>query len=993
MAGIRFLRRSAFLAILAFAPVARADDFRERVAPIFMSRCVRCHGGTSAKGGFSLSTRNSARTGGESGPAIEPGKPEESLLIDMISGDNPMMPKGGAPLNPQEVATIRRWVEQGAQWPEGVVLKESRPDDGPWWAIQPLNRPAVPTVKNATWVRTPIDAFVRKTLENKGLSPRPEADRRTLIRRLTYDLHGLPPSPEEIDAFLQDHDPNAYERLVDRLLASPRYGERWARHWLDVVHYGDTHGYDKDKRRDHAWPYRDYVIRSLNADKPYGRFLREQIAGDVLEPGDPDATIATGFIAAGPWDFVGHVELREGTVEKMKTRLVDRDDMVASTMSTFVSLTVHCARCHDHKFDPIPRTDYYRLQAVFSGVDRGDRPYASPAAAAKRRSLQSQRDEVFDRLKTLVQQANAVSSPERNGLDARLASLRETLAEQRKPEVRPGSPTNGYHSNIHAKPEATVWVQVDLGQPRPIEEVRLIPARPTDFPDTPGFGFPPVFRVELSEDPTFAHARLIGAESRPDHMTQADEPYLLRPEKATARFVRVTATRLWKRTEDYVFALGELEVISGGQNLAAGAKVDASESIEAGRWSAANLVDGHDSRASRPDSKDPVATRRHDLLFAIQQTERERERLVNALLAPQLRTDLDAARRELERLDLEIQAQPETDLVYAVVPRAPRPIHVLNRGDVEQPMEPVGPGALSCVPELNFDFSTAATGDEGARRAALANWIADPRNRLTWRSIVNRVWHYHFGRGLVETPNDFGRNGASPSHPELLDWLAVEFRDSGQSFKALHRLIVTSSVYRQSSAHDAPAASLDGENRFLWRMNRRRLEAEEIRDAVLAVSGQLETTMYGPGFELFRFKDDHSPIYDHEDRAAILRPEGRRRMIYRFIVRSVPNPFVECLDGADPNANTPVRSATITALQALTLLNDPFLVAQSEAFAKRLETLSGDRSRQIERAFLLAFGRPPRPEEHRALFEYAGTHGLANACRLLLNTNEFVFVD
>ena len=753
-------------------PAAEPDrQFREQVAPILERRCVPCHGSDAPKGGLSLATARGLLRGGESGAVVVPGKPEESLLIDMVSGDAPEMPQKDKPLSKEQVEGLRRWIEQGAHWPEGLALRARRSDDPAWWAFRPLVRPPVPAVKEPSWIRTPIDAFILSRLEAQGLRPSPEAPRPTLIRRLTFDLHGLPPTPEEIDRFLDDDDPDAYEKLVDRLLASPRYGERWGRHWLDVVHYGDTHGYDKDKRRDHAWPYRDYVIHSLNDNLPYSRFIREQLAGDVLEPGDPRGVIATGFIAAGPWDFVGHVELAERTVEKLKTRLIDRDDMLANAMSTFVSLTVHCARCHDHKFDPIPQRDYYRLQAVFAGIDRGDRPFSRELDQAQR-ALETQRAEVVDRLDTINHQI---------------------------------------------------------------------------------------------------------------------------------------------------------------------------------------------ARATSPD--------------------------------PALRAHREAARRELADLDARVKALPAGALVYAVRPHAPRPIFLLHRGDVEQPGETIGPGALSCVPDLESVFTLSDPGDEGARRAALAGWIADRRNRLTWRSIVNRVWHYHFGRGLVDTPNDFGRNGSRPTHPVLLDWLAVEFRDGGQSLKALHRLIVRSAVYRQSSRDDPTAARVDADNRWLWRMNRHRIDAEELRDSVLAVSGTLDARMGGPGFPLFRFKDDHSPIYDHTAPEAIDNPQVRRRTIYRFIVRSVPNPFLECLDGADPNVNTPVRSTTITALQALALLNDVFMVNQARAFARRLESRESDPRRRIEAAFLGAMGRPPRAVERDALAAYARQHGLANACRLLFNTNEFLFID
>ncbi len=555
----------------------RADEpdrlFREQVAPILEQRCLHCHGAETQKGGLSLASRKAMLGGGENGPAVVSGKPSESLLIEMVSGNAPEMPQKDKPLSKEQVEGLRRWVEQGAHWPEGLALKDRRFDGQTWWAFRPLSRPPLPAMRDRSWPRTPIDAFVLARLEAEGLRPRPEADRRTLIRRLTFDLHGLPPTPEEIDRFVSDRAPDAYETLVDRLLASPRYGERWGRHWLDVVHYGDTHGYDKDKRRDHAWPYRDYVIRSLNDDIPYSRFIREQVAGDVLEPGEPRGIIATGFIAAGPWDFVGHVELGEQTVEKRKTRLIDRDDMLSNTMSTFVSLTVHCARCHDHKFDPIPQRDYYRLQAVFAGVDRGDRLYDTREVERRRHALEDQRRAAAVRLGAIERKIAATASPELARLDAAIKAVRQELADVPRPRRKSLSPSNGYHSAIYPTPEATAWVQVDLGRSVPIDEVRLVPARPVDFPDTPGFGFPHRWRVEVSDDPRFAPGRTtaIVEEERPDSEPAGDEPYVIRGGGRPARFVRVTATRLWKRTEDYVFALSELEVIAEGRNVARGA--------------------------------------------------------------------------------------------------------------------------------------------------------------------------------------------------------------------------------------------------------------------------------------------------------------------------------------------------------------------------------------------------------------------------------------
>jgi hypothetical protein len=988
------------LLLLVLAVPGGSDDlFRDRVAPVLESRCLHCHGGDRPRGGLSLETRSGLMTGGLGGPAFDAEAPEFSPLLDAISGDEPLMPPEGEPLDPSQVGAIGQWLRSGAPWPEELILRDRRFDDS-WWSLSALLRPEVPEARGPSGNRNPIDAFIRSRLDADGLSPAPEADRLTLIRRATYDLTGLPPTPEEVNSFLNDPGPGAFERVVERLLDSPRYGERRARHWLDLVHFADTHGYDKDKRRPNAWPYRDYVIRSFNEDLPYARFIREQLAGDVLFPGDPDGVIATGFVAAGPWDFVGHVELREGTVDKMKTRLIDRDDMLANAMSTFGSLTVHCARCHDHKFDPIPQEDYYRLQAVFAGVERGDRPFDSVEERDRRLELEGRRSKVADRLEAVNRQIDQLTRADRDRIDAEFAEQLLAIDETPRPTLPQPSPTNGYHSAIAQAPDTTKWVQFDLGRSVPISAVYLIPARPVDFPDTPGFGFPPRFRVELTtDDPGFSNPEVLTPSSSDVYKNTGDVAVRVAPGDGTgrmARHVRITATKLWERSNDYAFALGEVMIISGGRNVARGAKVSALDSIESGRWGRSHLVDGADSRHLLADLDDPgtvaAIDRRAQLLESARRAHASQwERIRSSRIAPETIEAKEEAEAELAAISRAIADLPGPSMVYAALPREPRPIHLLNRGEVGQPGEEVGPGTLSCVPGLAPGFE--ASDDEGSRRAALADWIAHPDNPLTWRSIVNRAWQLRFGTGLVDTPSDFGRNGALPTHPELLDWLAVEFRDSGGSLKALDRLILTSATYRQSSEHDEADARIDGGNRLLWRQNRRRLEAEEIRDAALFVSGVLDESMGGPGFDLFGFKDDHSPIYDHDDPAWIDPPEGRRRTIYRFAVRSVPNPFLECLDGADPNINVPVRSETITALQSLALLNDPFMIARAEDLSSRVAALAGNDDGRIDHVYRLALGRQPDEEERSALAGYASQHGLAAACRLVLNMNEFVFID
>jgi cytochrome c553 len=963
---------------------------------VLETRCVRCHDGEQSKGGLDLSRRAGVLQGGASGEAVIPGKPEESLLLDQVTGDRPAMPRNAPPLSTSEIKILRDWIAAGVPWPEETRLTSRTEDPSAWWAFQPLQLAPIPDVHDSAWCRSPIDRFILNALEAKPLHPSAEASRPVLLRRLCYDLTGLPPSPEEIRAFLSDPRPDAYERQVDRLLASPAYGERWGRHWLDLARYADTHGYDKDKRRDHAWPYRDWVISAFNRDTPFDRFVRSQIAGDVLTPvaaDEPDGLIPTGFLAAGPWDFVGHVELGEQTTEKAKTRVLDRDDMVSAAIGVFNSLTVHCARCHDHKFDPISQRDYYALQAVFAGIDRGDVPYhdseSRSRAAQREREIQTARAE----LTALERDIAATRSEMLSRLKAeRLRAVAEWNPSALDPPKDPSS-SNGYHAAIHPQIEAEAWVEVDLGQAYPIEQIRLIPARPVDFPDTPGFGCPARWRVTARNDADPAQAVLLHEESRPDDLPHPDLPeVILVDPPRTARYVRIEANRLWKRTNDYVFALAELEVIAQGRNVALGCAVHARDSIEAGLWSTRFLVDGQDSRHKRP-AENQAAFDHHALLGRIQQLDRRIRAETERAAGPEL---LRKRRLAAERLQ-SLENQPDTPAgqVYSIVRHAPRSIAVLQRGEVEHPLETAHPGALRVIPNLRAHFDDAETQPESARRAALADWLADPANVLTWRSIANRLWHYHFGRGLVDTPNDFGRMGDRPSHPELLDFLAIQLRDDiGHSLKRIHRLIVTSSTYRQSVSANPQAAAIDQENRLLWRQNRRRLESETIRDAMLAVSGTLDRRMGGPGFAVFRYQDDHSPIYDHMSAPHVLAPEGHRRAVYRFAVRSVPNPFLDCMDGADPNASVPARSTTITALQALTLLNDPFVLDQADRFARRLRAECGDDLKPcITRALEQALGRPAEPAEVATLAAFAEDQGLPAACRVIFNLNEFLFVD
>jgi len=952
------------------AAATREVDFGRDVRPIFASACLGCHGPEKSKGGLRLDRKADAMRGGGDGPAIAPGDGAGSLLMQLVAGleaDRTMPPKGSR-LTSEQVGVIRAWIDQGADWPDDSdATAEADPRD--WWSLRPLARPVppVPRPEDAGRVRNPVDAFVLAKVREQGLIPSSEADRRTLIRRLSFDLIGLPPTPEEFDAFEADPAPDAYERLVDRLLASPAHGERWARHWLDLVHYGDTHGYDKDQPRPNAWPYRDYVIRAFNDDKPYARFVQEQVAGDVLFPGTVDGVVALGFIAAGPWDLIGHAEVPETKVDGKIARHLDRDDMVATTLNTFASLTAQCAQCHDHKFDPVRQEDYYRLQAVFAALDRADRPYhADPATARKAGDLHAARAGLIARR------------------DAITGQIPRDLPDGPRPEF-------GYHSVIEPAADRAKWVQVELPQSARIDRAVLWGAHDDFNAIGDGFGFPARFKVEASDDPDFR----IGV-SMVDDRTGADQPnpgiapVKIHANGAMGRYVRVTATRLAPRQGDFSFALAELEVLdSSGANLAAEAPVRSLDSIEAGpRWSRANLSDGHAPGLDGPGSARSRAARRSAVVAAA---------------GEEVARDLDRIEVEMAAVDAQLAKVLPAGSVYAgTIHRGsgafrgtgadggqPRTIRILRRGDVKTPGKEVGPGAPDLFAELSGYFDLPADHAEGERRAALARWLTDRRNPLVWRSIVNRIWQHHFGRGIAANASDFGRMGQPPSHPELLDWLAAGFRDGGQSLKALHRLMVTSATYRQVSTSDEMLARRDAGNVYLARMSRRKLEAEAIRDAALAAAGTLDRAMYGPAFRDFKVdRPEHSPHYDY--RAADPDdPRIRRRSIYRFLVRSKPQPFMAALDCADPSMQVDKRSETLSPLQALALYNDAFMLVAAKHLAARVE---GEPD-PITAAFRLAIGRPPTPVERDSLARHTCDHGAANACRVILNLNEFVFVD
>jgi hypothetical protein len=891
-----------------------------------------------------------------------------------------------------------------------LLLAHPAAADELWWSLRPLKEPAVPEAvgPDATWVRNPLDAFVLAKLREKGLRPSPPAEPRTLIRRVTFDLTGLPPTPEEIEVFLKEwaaKPQSAYERLVDRLLASPAYGERWARHWMDAVHFAETHGHDQDRVRPNAWPYRDYLIAAFNADRPYARFVREQVAADALFPDRPELLPALGMLAAGPWDESSLRDIREDSIDRQVGYYLDRDDIVSTVIATFTSLTVHCARCHDHKFDPITQDDYYALQAVFAGVGRADRSYDSdPAAAKQRLALRAKRAALEKRDPKLAEELLALEAEVRAWEAKTPAAVAWTVLDPSAFSTAAGTTlTKLTDRSLLAggpRPEKDVYTIAAATDLKGVTAVRLELLPDGSLPKR-GPGRQDNGNLHLSEIKIKAAPREMPRQARACGIADATADF--DQQGWTVRHAidnqPATAWGIYPevgKPHQAVFELAEPAGTGGGTLLTVVLEQNHGGGHLIGRL-----------RLSVTTAPRPVRITKLP------------DTVASALAVPaEKRTGaqkIEIAAHYLKgKLEAELGKLPPPKMVYAAghdfapdgshkPPAKPRPVHVLKRGDIHKPLQEAAPGAIACVRELPARFKLTDPDDEAARRAALARWLTDPKHPLTWRSAVNRVWHHHFGRGLVDTPNDFGKMGGRPTHPELLDWLAFTFREEGGSLKKLHKLIITSATYQQTSQLGIPLnpkseipnpQSLDVDNRYLWRMNRSRLDAEEVRDAVLLVSGRLDRRMGGPSDQQFAMKPGvhvtpvvEYPPFDWD------RPAGHRRSVYRFVFRTLPDPFVACLDGADASQLTPARNVSVTPLQALALLNNEFILVHAKALAASLEKSSPDRARQVATACERVWGRPPAADELAELRAYADKHGLANLCRLLFNSNEFLFVN
>lgn len=978
----------------------RREHFQKTVRPILERRCYSCHSHAAQQmeGGLALDWRSGWEQGGGRGPAVVVGDSAKSLLVKAIRHEDAELKMPEDKLPDSEIDAITQWINDGAFDDRTVNPAEtSRENAMDWWSLKPLVAPPVPAYLPAQSEETnPIDAFIAAKLAEQKLSFSPEADRRSLLRRATFDLTGLPPTYEQVQQF--ERDDTNYETIVDELLASPQYGERWARHWMDTIHFADSHGYEHDVGRDNAWRYRDYLIQALNRDVSWDRFIREQLATDHFYPDETHLTPALGFLGAGTFD------LSTFATGPVTFDYLDRDDMVIQTMAAFVSTTANCARCHAHKFDPISQEDYYSLQAVFSGVLKGDVAYDDDSAVGhRRRELQNLITAASQRDANVLLSADQAAKVDQwvlahrdlaawhdLTLDTFVSTDGATLTMQPEGFILASGPS----------PDIDTYVATGRSSLSKITGFRL-DVLPHESLPMNGPGRCQNGNLHLSEvavqifDEGSTAGRTVTIKQATADFNQTDwtidkaldgnlktawgiHPEEGKPHQAVFEFAEPQSI---SATSRIIITLRQLH---GGSHL-----------IGAFRLSVTDANPG-DAIAVPKDVETAMALPRDQ-----QSSEQQL-----ALAAFAIRQMSEA----------ELKSLPTQSTVFAAAPAvmvpagngslqshaiaSPKTVHVLHRGDFLKPGTPVEPGSLSILPHASGRFSSTLASSEAARRAALADWIAHRDNPLTWRSVVNRVWQYHFGRGLCDTPSDFGRMGGAPSHPELLDWLAVWFRDEAHgSLKQLHRLIVTSRTYRQRSLvtdDDATnhALAVDSDNRLLWRHNRLRLDADGFRDFTMVAAGTLDLKMGGPAIQNFHQSKgpQSTPNLDYVSYDWST-PGANRRSIYRYVWRGIPDPLMEALDFPDLGLLAPTRGFSASSLQSLALYNNHFVLHQSDQMAKHAEQQHTTLDEQVTNVIRRVWLRDPSPAEFDQLVLFAKQNGLANLCRVLLNSNEFLFVD
>jgi hypothetical protein len=933
------LLRTILLSLLALAAAAAtpaAEDvelFEKRIRPIFAAKCQMCHSAQIKTAELDLSSAEGFVRGGASGPLVNLESPADSILLKVVSYDEKLKMPPMAKLPPEEVAALTEWVERGAPWPgaEQVAPIEKKADQvhftseqKSYWAFQPIADPAPPAVKNSAWARSPIDQFVLAGMEPDGVAPAPEADKATLLRRVTFDLTGLPPTPEEIAAFLADRSQNAFEKVVDRLLASPRYGERWGRHWLDVARYADSTGNDEDHRYPYAWRYRDYVIDSFNNDRPFNRFVMEQIAGDLLPSPDgrtvnERGVVATGFLAIGP---------KALAQQDKKLMVYDvYDEQVDVVSKAFLGLTVSCARCHDHKFDPILTRDYYSLIGFFADT----------------RSFRDPESHVSKLLFVPLVEQHDWAEYERQQEEIRRAKfeLENTpeieVEEWVEPHVEKLAAYMLAARRVYEDGESIDAVVADSGLERYLLERWVNYLTPGDE-----------VRAHMAEwdNAPRAERAAVAAAFAESFQTQRE---------AWVKKLRNWRNRVNRPAEEITMGIPAKPRFEPGEN----------------RFFHQVYIAG----------SGPLSFRSKDDLQRI--------------LKPETRELI--ASLERKAAELEANAMPEPPRANAVEDKAPDERvrqHVFVRGDYSSKGEP----APKAFPAILAGPEQEPVRTDGSGRLELAEWIASDSNPLTARVIVNRVWQWHFGEGLVRTPNNFGRMGEKPTHPELLDYLAKRFIEDGWSLKKLHKRMLLTSTYRMSSEVNEAKASTDPENRLLSRFNRRRLDVEELRDGLLAADGSIDLSMGGTMQEGFGTDGENS-----NDRLSINPDEHVRRTVYLPLRRANLPALLNLYDFGDAATSQGRRAKTNVAPQALFLMNSSFVAERARGLASRLLERDDDASR-LRQAYLQILNRAPEPDEADVGLTYLASvrerfDGVApldawqSFCRILMSSNEFIYVD
>jgi hypothetical protein len=942
---------------------AKTAFFESKIRPVLIKECYSCHSAEAVKakklrGGLQLDTREGIRKGGDAGPAVVPGDPKKSLLLAAMRHDATVekMPPNGK-LTDAVIADFTKWIEQGATDPrEGGVLPGKRPIDlaegRKFWSFRPLLAAAPPTVKNETWVRNPIDRFILAGLEKKGLASSQPLSREKLIRRVTFDLTGLPPTPAEIDAFIADRSPDAYGKLLTRLLASERYGERWGRHWLDVARFAESGGYEFDGDRGGAFHYRDFVIKALNQDLPFNEFVRLQLAGDELKPNDFSAVSATGFLIAGP--YPGQITAK--TLEPI--RYDHLDDMIATTSTAFLGLTLGCARCHEHKYDPIPQQDYYRLISTLARTDSMTRqidPDPAPYLKAKA---------AFDASHAPL--AAALAAFEKDTLPGRFEKW--LAAEKAKPSAPwlTLDPTAFAGKAPLKKLEDGSWLVSGKGEKA---ETYAIAA-------TTSLTKLSSLRIETLKDASLPKG---GAGRSPEGTFKLNEVTITATPSAEAAKKgakpAVVKFKPGKISDSARSFIAETPFgFEGGTTLSIVLKFD---DFAAGRVRLSLAT----SDAALDGAAQPQA--RAELLALGKLDAKNRAEVVRWFR--KLDKPTDDAFAAVERSQAK-EPKPPLQPVFSATSGRGGDVHYLIRGETEKKNGVATPGFVQVLTNGD-EMRWLRAGKDAVKppRVALADWLVDDNQgagHLLARVIVNRMWQHHFGKGLVRTPNDFGAQGEPPTHPELLDFLAAELIKGGWKLKPLHMLIMTCAAYQQGSDPTPAAVKADPQNRLWWHVPPRRLEAEAIRDSLLAVGGSLDPKMYGPGT-----LDENTP----------------RRSVYLTVKRSRLLPMLQAFDAPEPIQSVGERSLTTATTQALTMMNSPLVRKQAENLARMVQpATAGEVPAAVEKAYRIGLGRTPTDGEKQRMAGFilkaAGDSksletATADFCQVLLCLNEFLYVD